>query len=844
MSVYAEMHDGTRLEFPDGTDPAVIQATVKKRLGAAPDSGPSVTDRILDNAPGLAGMSLRQNFNAGAGVLRGVKDVIDTGAHGLATLYDKATGADAPTVGGLVTGQPQGEAARIRALDKAGADAYNARFGSAPEAQIGRLGGQALATYPIGGALGQGARLVGAPAKLVSALSTAGATTGRSAAELAALEAAPLGARLTAGAGDLALRSGAGAAVGGASVAAIDPEHTGTGAIVGAALPPALKVAGPIGTTLAKGWQALMNPRAVNAAEDLAAALGASTPEQRAVLIQQLKSAPELITTPTVAQALQTPEAGILQRVVHDVPGGKALRDKIAAQGAARSAALESVAPTAPNGLATAQEDLGRRMTSTLVPERAAAKADVSNRFESIDPFNEVKIEAPVDALQAARDKFLPKGTFGSGKDADAAIRAAKSISPEIELPAVKATRGSDVSLLDAVKKAGGITESEVSGGLGGEVNGLRQAGLGRVVYKNRGLSLDAMAEKMHESGFLPSQDPAALLDLLYANPKKVFAGDAATSFQAAADHAAGGVPGAEKIVQPASFQEVQALRSSIGEKAREAARFGKDREAAALFKMRDEIDAKVKSVAEGGGKAGENFPPDQVATWRDALDAHAAMKQRFDGGLGGMFRKGQDGEPALQGAALARKTWGDASNVQAFKKLVGDHEDLLGDFKSMVTTEGAQTGDQAGNLTIKFARWVDKRLPALKEAFSPEEVDKLQKIAADIERHASSVNAGATLRGSDTVQKAANALSLGVLDNPGLRAAAGHVPFGKMAVDFVRGAAKDSKAERLAELLADAPTAANALAQIPANGLMLDRFGRAVVPSIYRGAPRSSRDR
>jgi hypothetical protein len=32
MSVFAELHDGRRLEFPDGTDPAVVQATVKKVL--------------------------------------------------------------------------------------------------------------------------------------------------------------------------------------------------------------------------------------------------------------------------------------------------------------------------------------------------------------------------------------------------------------------------------------------------------------------------------------------------------------------------------------------------------------------------------------------------------------------------------------------------------------------------------------------------------------------------------------------------------------------------------------------------------------------------------------------
>lgn len=46
MSVFAELHDGRRLEFPDGTDPAVIQRTVKRVLGgqAQQPAQPDVAD--------------------------------------------------------------------------------------------------------------------------------------------------------------------------------------------------------------------------------------------------------------------------------------------------------------------------------------------------------------------------------------------------------------------------------------------------------------------------------------------------------------------------------------------------------------------------------------------------------------------------------------------------------------------------------------------------------------------------------------------------------------------------------------------------------------------------------
>lgn len=55
MSVFAELPDGRKLEFPDGTDPAVIQQTVKKVLGAppaeqAPQQAPATTaEKIAGN---------------------------------------------------------------------------------------------------------------------------------------------------------------------------------------------------------------------------------------------------------------------------------------------------------------------------------------------------------------------------------------------------------------------------------------------------------------------------------------------------------------------------------------------------------------------------------------------------------------------------------------------------------------------------------------------------------------------------------------------------------------------------------------------------------------------------
>ena len=49
--MYAELFDGTRLEFPDGTDPSVISATAKKvtqSLSAGQPSTQSHTGAVAD----------------------------------------------------------------------------------------------------------------------------------------------------------------------------------------------------------------------------------------------------------------------------------------------------------------------------------------------------------------------------------------------------------------------------------------------------------------------------------------------------------------------------------------------------------------------------------------------------------------------------------------------------------------------------------------------------------------------------------------------------------------------------------------------------------------------------
>jgi hypothetical protein len=53
MTIQAQLADGTVLEFPDGTDPNVIQATVKRQIGADPQIDPNILARAQQRNPDL-----------------------------------------------------------------------------------------------------------------------------------------------------------------------------------------------------------------------------------------------------------------------------------------------------------------------------------------------------------------------------------------------------------------------------------------------------------------------------------------------------------------------------------------------------------------------------------------------------------------------------------------------------------------------------------------------------------------------------------------------------------------------------------------------------------------------
>ena len=165
----------------------------------------------LDPIKGSGGGTLE---NVGAGLLRGAKDVIDTGAQFLASGFDK------------IAGTSEGE--RVRALNTEGKNQFDTAYGASTAAEVGRVGGQIAATLPVGGALGAGVKALGARG-LGDAIATGG---------------------LNAGGAGLATRAAGGTIAGGATAGLVDPESAGAGAAIGAALPLSVRALGGVGRAI------------------------------------------------------------------------------------------------------------------------------------------------------------------------------------------------------------------------------------------------------------------------------------------------------------------------------------------------------------------------------------------------------------------------------------------------------------------------------------------------------------------------------------------------------------------------------------------------------------------
>jgi hypothetical protein len=203
-------------------------------------------------------------------------------------------------------------------------------------AGVGRMAGELAMTLPIGGVLGKvAAAIPGVATKaapLIQALRTSGMTTG----------AAPIG--LASHAGDLGLRSLAGAAVGGTSAALLNPENASLGALIGGGLPIAASIFGQGANTLGS----MLRPFTSKGQDKVLSGILRDFSENPENALAQLLQAKEIVKGSAPNTAMAAGDTGIasLSRAMQnaDQRFASELAARQTAQNQARTVALDSIA--------------------------------------------------------------------------------------------------------------------------------------------------------------------------------------------------------------------------------------------------------------------------------------------------------------------------------------------------------------------------------------------------------------------------------------------------------------------------------------------------------------------
>lgn len=703
---------------------------------------------------------------------------------------------------------------RRKAMDQAlgtlGADTDSLAYGG------GKLAAEIAGTLGVGGGLAN-----------VAGRAVPGMAGSRAVPLLEAIRTAGMNAGGVTGRAGLGLRATGGAVTGGASATLVNPDDALTGAVVGAAMPGAIQAAGVAGRKVASGVRNVTRPEA-RYVDILTNVAGQDSPQalRQAIMQAGAKALPaDALQSPnlarlvaedalTVPQLLEDPGISQLQRTLQ-AGGARQFADTAAVQNRARMDALNRISPVS-SSVQQAAENVGAEVASTVPAQRAADKAAVTRLYDGVDPFNESAVLLPVDEIRGAVGKFLGPGTFGTGARARDAVRAAQEIG-EVVVPATASQRAGQapMTLAQAVRAAGGInTNSTTSRQFAGELTDLGQKVKG-ITNKSGGVSLERMAEKMREAGFITSDDPAALIDDLFSNPNTVSLADVDALAARGAAKAAGEAGQQADLVLPrvSNFNEVQSFRSSLSEAADQALNKGDRKEYGALVAMLKSVDKRVDDIAAGKATGEEFFAPDMVKAWRQANEAHAKYMGRYETGpQARLWRSGGDGQPAMQGAEVAGAFYGPSraqvENVQAFRRLVDDAEAPVNALRNYAITDAARSVGRLGDVTnSKFNNWLAARTGANRELFSQVDNAVLNQLGENLRRSDMGAYLGMA-PGSNTAQNINAALDLGILDSQALQVGASKLPFvGSFmngALASMRANAKAERVNQLADLLVD----------------------------------------
>lgn len=379
---------------PWDNDPVVepSAATAQPDQGAAFGVYPNARRQAKNNTPNASDAIVM-------GALRGGKDVLDTGAE----IVSRLGGAD--------------EAARIKAQNDAGKAQFQQEYGNSGLAGAARTGGNIIATLPVGGALAAPVRavapFVGGAAPVVNRLANALSSSGMSVGEGGGA------------AGNMLLRMAGGGATGGASAGLVNPDSASTGMVLGAALPPVVRVVGGAGGAVGGAARGVRDMATTAGQQRIAENIlrsSATNPESAAAFLARARTeVPGSV--PTMGQVANDPGLAQLERTMLNNPEiAPGLQQRFAEQRAARASAIDDIAGRGTYyddikaGRAQfAKEDYDRALNTPIDPQVAE---EMAPQIADLVQRPSIK-SAIVDAKRLAAETGENIGDMGSVRGLD-----------------------------------------------------------------------------------------------------------------------------------------------------------------------------------------------------------------------------------------------------------------------------------------------------------------------------------------------------------------------------------------------------------------------------------------
>ena len=392
-------------------------------------------------------------------------------------------------------------------------------------------------------------------------------------------------------------------------------------------------------------------------------------------------------------------------------------------------------------GTTTSADDAAQRLAAVSDPIVAAKKLDIKNKFESVDPFDEItalrmpvaKVSqiiddvyagAPVAAESGVRRVLGLMNTFAAKNKAATDIPELNAIRPVVpKLPTFNRTQVNPQldDMLTAVAKYGGISREEARR-IGVDPDSVKFArGMGGLVPfpKTGGLTSDEMITRLQQDGY-----PVDLLDDALQG-YKVYAPQGHELMAARAD--------AERNLElfneqlkanpdllgsSMTYKQMRALEKMAGQEQRAAYRDPKmETDAAVLTQLKHLF----RGAMDDGVKKG-NVPKDIYDNYKIAMKSHADFKQQHDQGAAadllmyGLERRGKNL------ANVPNKMLSTREGLDSFKKAMGGEADARQALSDRLATTFREevlipsTGGTKSGWQEKAIKWQSSNKLALDE--------------------------------------------------------------------------------------------------------------------------------